>query len=85
MMPYQQPTSPVPQTTNACAIISLVCALVGFGSLPAIIFGLIANNQIQQSHGTQRGYGLAFWGILLGMVELGGTIIIIAVLLHNSH
>jgi hypothetical protein len=72
----------VAQTTNACAIIALVCALLVSVPLAAIIFGFVAKFQIEESNGTQRGEGLAYWAIVLGFIELLG-IIMSLVALHK--
>lgn len=59
--------------TNGLAIASLVLSIVwlwGIGSILAIIFGVIAKNQIDQSGGAQQGRGLAVAGIVIGSVTL---------------
>jgi len=37
--------------------------------IPAIVLGIVALNEIDDSHGTQRGRGLASWAIFLGVVS----------------
>ena len=57
--------------TNGMAIASLVLGILwicGIGSILALIFGLVARNQIQESQGQQQGQGLAIAGIVLGAI-----------------
>ena len=64
---------PTPLHTNACAIISLLTALVLPVPLVAIIFGWIATSQIARAEREgvrERGRALAIWGIVLGVIEL---------------
>ena len=71
--------------TNGLAIASLVLGLLwlwGIGSILAIIFGVVAKNQIDQSGGMQQGRGLAIAGIVLGIVTLG--IFIIALMAFSA-
>jgi hypothetical protein len=49
------------------------------GPILAIVFGAIARRQIRESHGTQGGEGLALAGLIIGIVELGLSLVIIAV------
>jgi hypothetical protein len=72
----------VAQTTNTCAIIALVFALLVSVPLAAIIFGFVAKFQVEESNGTQRGEGLAYWAIVLGFIELLG-ILMSLVALHK--
>ena len=75
---YSQPYpaggfSPYPAApkNNGLAIASLVCSIVGFcwiGALLGIIFGFVARGQIKKSGGTQQGSGLAVAGIIVGFV-----------------
>lgn len=68
--------------TNGMAIASLVLGLLwGYGvlSILAIIFAVVGKNQIQDSHGTQTGGGMATAGLVLGIIGLGiAAILIIA-------
>jgi hypothetical protein len=53
------------------------------GTVPALVFGYIGRNQIDQSGATQSGRGLAIAGIVLGWVGVGlaalyGVIVAIA-------
>ena len=69
--PYGQPMAydgPA-QKTNGLAIASLICSCAGILVIPLIagvILGFVARSQIRQSHGTQRGDGLAIAGIIVG-------------------
>src|SRR5207247_9417725 len=81
-MAYQAPPRPHPnyrpQVTNGLAVASMVLRIVGvlffvFFAIPAIlalIFGLVANGQINRSGGQQGGKGMAIAGIVLGAVEI---------------
>ena len=72
-------------TTNAMAIASLVCGLSQFmfgplGTIPAIVFGHMARNQIRRTG--EQGAGLALAGLVLGWgAVIIGIIIFIAVAL----
>jgi hypothetical protein len=77
------------RTTNGFAIASLVLGFVwlfGLGSLLALIFGLVARKQIDDSNGQQSGKGMAIAGIVLGIVGLVGILFVykIAPTPHNS-
>lgn len=68
---YQQQPQPV-QGTNALAISSLVCGIIGWiipilFALLAIIFGHVARSQIKRSG--QGGAGLALAGLILGYIQ----------------
>ena len=70
------------QPTNGYAIASLALGILwiwGVGSILAIIFGVMAKNQIDQSGGAQQGRGLAIAGIIIGSVTLGVSLVIILV------
>ena len=73
--------------TNGFAVASFVLGLImiGLPSLLAIIFGFVAHSQIDGSQGSERGKGLATWGIVLGFVGLIGGVIILIVLLSGSN
>lgn len=66
----QSPTAH--QKTNALAIASLLCALLGalIGAIPAVIFGFNARRQIRESKGAERGDGLAIAGIVVGGIQI---------------
>ena len=83
-MAYQTPPPPPvqhhgvgPQPTNGLAIASMVLGIVGvflfvffaIVSILALVFGLVANGQINRSGGTQPGKGMAIAGIVLGLLE----------------
>ncbi|HAS12906.1 MAG TPA: hypothetical protein DCS55_20720, partial [Acidimicrobiaceae bacterium] len=64
---------PAPTKTNGLAIASLVLGILWLywiGSILALIFGLIAKSQIDNSNGTQTGRGLAVAGIVLGLIGI---------------
>ncbi len=61
--------------TNGLAVASLVLGIVGWalcgiGSILAIVFGVIARNQIRASGGREGGDGMAKAGVILGCVFL---------------
>jgi hypothetical protein len=64
--------------TSGMAIASLVLGILGI-SLFAIIFGIVALNQIKKSNGFITGKGMAIAGIILGTISIIVTIIIIVV------
>lgn len=73
--PYGSPYG-APPKTNGMAIAALVVGLAGCGfNFLGIIFGIIANNQIKASNGTQTGQGMATAGIVLGALSILGVII----------
>jgi hypothetical protein len=93
MVPAAAPSAAtyVPQRTNGFAIASLVLGIVnmGIGSILALIFGYRAKREIDASHGTQAGRGLAVAGIVLGYVGIVMFALWLAlfftVFLPNSH
>lgn len=65
--------------TNGLAIASLVLGIVWLwwlGSLLAMIFGIVALHQIEQSGGTLQGRGLAIAGVVLGWVGFVGAFVL---------
>jgi hypothetical protein len=69
---YQGPY--VQRKTNGFAVASLVLGIVWvywIGSILALIFGMVAKSQIDQSGGWQQGRGMATAGIVLGWVGIG--------------
>ena len=70
--------------TNGFSIASLVLGLVPFvlfiGSILAIIFGVVAKRQIDESRDRQGGRGMANWGIGLGWLGITGSIILVIAL-----
>jgi hypothetical protein len=81
----QQPVAaaaPVRTRTNAMAVLSLILSLIwmgGIGSILAVIFGFMAQSEIDKSNGEQTGRGLATAGIVLGFLGVSFVIVIIAV------
>jgi hypothetical protein len=74
---------PAPLRTNACAVISLICAVVVPVPLAAIVFGLVGGRQITKSTrggAPERGSGLAMAGFFLGTLELIGLLVALAYL-----
>jgi hypothetical protein len=69
--------------TSGMAIASLVLGLLwgyGVGSVLAIIFGVVAKNQIRDGQGQVTGGGMATAGIVLGIIgAVIAVIVIIAV------
>lgn len=63
-------------TTNTCAILSLVMAILGWNLLPiagfvgAIILGRFAQRQLRNAEGSQTGHGLALAGVIIGWIGL---------------
>jgi Domain of unknown function (DUF4190) len=77
-----------PHTTNGKAIASMVLGIVWLywvGSILALIFGYIAKSEIDRSHGTQSGRGMAIAGIVLGYVGLLALVLTIIVAVANSN
>lgn len=73
--------------TNGLAVASLILGILWMywvGSILAIIFGTIARRQIDASHGTQDGRGMATAGIILGWVGLGLTAAAVAFVIFLS-
>jgi hypothetical protein len=58
----------------------MVCGIIWvywIGSILALVFGYVAKSQIDKSHGTQTGRGMAVAGIVLGWVGVGFLTLII--------
>jgi Domain of unknown function (DUF4190) len=74
-----------PSGVNKLAIASLICGLAGiplFGlitGLVAVVLGVLALSAIRAS--AQRGLGLALAGLILGIVDMTGSIIILGIVL----
>jgi ABC-type phosphate transport system permease subunit len=69
------------------AIASLVFGvfwMFGLGSILAVIFGLIAKKQIDESGGTQGGEGMAIAGLVLGLFGVAMLLIVIIILAAAS-
>ena len=61
---------PIPAKTNGFAVAALAAGVLGILWLPAIVavvFGVVALNQIKLSPSIQAGRGLAISGIVLGI------------------
>ena len=73
------------QRTNSLAVAALVCGIVQFigfwllGTIPAIVLGHMARNQIRQRG--EQGAGLALAGLILGYVGLALTVIFIIIVI----
>jgi hypothetical protein len=69
-------------TTSGFAIASMVLGIVWIywiGSILAIIFGVVAKNQIRDGNGSVTGDGMATAGIVLGIIGLAIAAILIIV------
>ena len=83
-MSEQTPTAAPARRTNTYAVVSLVLGIVAMPltSIPALIFGYKARNQIDASGGAEDGRGLAIAGIVLGWVGVAlGILVLIFVFL----
>lgn len=71
---------------NALSVWSIVLVIVlgSIGALIAIPMGFVARRQIRQSHGTQKGAGLALAAIIIGFVLIGITLAAAGLLLTRS-
>lgn len=75
-----QPSRPYLPGTNGLAIAALVCGIVGLfviSAILAVIFGIVALNQLRER--AQSGRGLAITGIVLGSLWLVGWAALIVV------
>lgn len=60
--------------TSSKAIISLVASILwlfGIGSVLGVIYGHLAQKDIDETGGAMGGGGLAAWGVVLGWVGIG--------------
>jgi hypothetical protein len=76
-----------PARTNGMAIASMVCGILWMywlGSILALVFGYVAKSQIDKSHGTQTGRGMAVAGIVLGWVGVGFLVLFILLAIVSS-
>jgi hypothetical protein len=76
-----------PARTNGMAIASMVCGILWLywlGSILALVFGYVAKSQIDRSHGTQSGRGMAIAGIVLGWVGVGFLVLFILLAILGS-
>lgn len=84
--PRSPAAGPVAQRTSGFAIASLVLGILGylclfgFGSVMAIIFGLLAKRDVKRGGGMIKGSGMATAGIVLGSVLIGLLLVSAAVL-----
>lgn len=83
-MSYQDhgPTpTPVYQQNSSMAVISLISGIASFfiipllGAIAAIITGNMAKKEIQQSGGQLSGEGMARWGMILGWLNIGLSLV----------
>lgn len=78
---YEQTPTPVYQQNSSLAVISLISGIASFfivpllGAIAAIITGNMAKKEIQQSGGRLTGEGMAQWGMILGWVNIGLSVI----------
>src|SRR5438552_7611412 len=87
-VPPTQPPDVNPSKTSGLAIASLVLGILGLtcilpiiGPILAIIFGIVALNQISKSRGGVTGQGQAIAGLVLGGISLVMIPILAAMLL----
>jgi hypothetical protein len=77
--PYPPPYQAAPNSTTA--IISLVAGILGLtlfpiiGSIIAVILGHMAKGEIARSNGTIGGDGAATFGLVLGYIGIGLTVV----------
>lgn len=70
--------------TNGMAVTSLVCGIVGVVLCPfvpsilAVVFSVVAKNQIRDSSGAQGGAGMATAGLVLGIIGVAFWAILLA-------
>jgi S1-C subfamily serine protease len=87
-VPFRDNRPPVQRGVNGLAIASFICALAGipfFGlitGLVAILLGVLALVAIRSS--AQRGLGLALGGLLLGVTDVVGWVVFLAILLSRA-
>ena len=74
--PYTSSTPVSGMPTNSLAVISLALSisswvlLFGIGGVAGVILGILARNEIKNSHGTQGGDGMALAGIIVGAANI---------------
>src|ERR1700689_2611636 len=79
--PYGQPVYVAPggTSTNALAIVSFICSIVGIFFITfivGIVLGFVAKAQIRNSGGRQKGDGLALAGIIIGFAWVAFYVLI---------
>jgi hypothetical protein len=78
---YPPPYQPAPVQNSTTAIISLIASLLGLtvfpliGSVIGVITGHMAKSEIARSGGTLGGQGAATWGLILGYVGIGLSVL----------
>jgi len=78
---YPPPYQPMPQQNSTTAIISLVAGILGLtifpfiGSVIAVILGHMAKGEIARSNGTIGGGGAATFGLVLGYIGVGLSVL----------
>ena len=66
---------------STLAIVSLIAAICGFtvfpviGSIVAVVTGHMAKSEIARSGGTVGGAGAATWGLVLGYIGVGLSVV----------
>ena len=76
----QNPTDYV-QQTSSLAVISLIAGIASYivlpllGAIAAIITGNLAKKEINQNAGRMTGMGMATWGVILGWINVGISLI----------
>jgi hypothetical protein len=75
-------------TTSPMAVASLVLGVLwlgGLGSVLAMVFGILGQNQVDRSGGMVTGRSMATWGLVLGIVGTVGSIAWIVVAAFVAH
>ncbi|MGH2523549.1 MAG: DUF4190 domain-containing protein [Anaerolineales bacterium] len=78
--PPSQPMAPAPQNSTT-ALLSLIAGIAGLtifpiiGSIVAVVTGHMAKNEIRRSGGMLGGEGAATWGLILGYIGIGLTVL----------
>lgn len=69
------------QRTSTLAILSLIAGIASYfiipliGAIAAIIMGGLAKKEIRESAGAITGLGMAKWGVVLGWINIGFSLI----------
>lgn len=81
-MSYQDYNQPgYGQQSSSLAVISLIAGIASFfivpllGAIAAVITGGMAKKEIRQSGGRMSGLGMANWGVALGWINIGFSVI----------
>src|SRR4030095_17032574 len=77
----QYAPTPTQTRTNGFSIAALALGILWVwwvGSILALIFGYVAKSQIDRSHGTESGRGMAIAGIVLGWIGVGTLLLFFA-------